>query len=286
MKTYEEMTKSVLKRVHENEAALKKHRAVVMRTAVPVCTAAVVGAVSFSQFNNKIPTESGFIAGGAGDNGGMTVSNTIGATMDESGNISYIYENSEPAKVDEPDYTSDNTKVYTLTDVEIKMFAPTPDDLEKEACLPEANNIEKLSPEEAIQYYGVDIFAPEKCIQNCTTKFKGFALEKYNDDMIYDGNFVEYKISGDTVLALFRKQSKWVPSKEYKTEDFAGTEVMFFKEDNEIRAFFEINGTQITLLSIDNMKNILNTIKAFINSDEQLENPAVNEIITPVITNN
>ena len=57
-------------------------------------------------------------------------------------------------------------------------------------------------------------------------------------------------------------------------------------DGGEIRAVFEINGTQITLLSIDNMKNVLNTIKAFINSDEQLENPAVNEIITPVLTNN
>ena len=230
MKTYEEMTKSVLKRVHENEAAQKKRRTVVLRTAVPVCTAAaVVGAISFNQFN-KIPTESGFIAGGAGDEGELTASrggSTIGATMDESGNISYIYENSEPAEVDEPDYTSDNTNVYNIPDLEFKMFAPAPEDLAKIGDLSEVNNIEKLSPEEAMQYYGVDIFAPEKCIQNCTTKFKGFALEKYNDDMIYDGNFVEYKISGDTVLALFRKQSKWVPSKEYKTEDFAGTEVMF-----------------------------------------------------------
>lgn len=285
------MTRSVLKRVHENTAAQKKRRTVVLRTAVPVCTAAaVVGTISFAQFNNKIPTESGFIAGGAGNNdevmpGGTSVSNTIGATMDESGNISYIYENSEtsePAEVDEPD----NTIVYNIPDFDVKMFAPAPEDLEKLACLPEANNEEKLSPEEAIQYYGVDIFAPEKYIPNCTAKYKEFALKKCDDNLIYDGNFVEYEFSGNTVLASFRKQSKWIPTKEYKTEDFAGTEVMFFKEGDEIRAFFEVNGTQITLLSIDSMKNVLNTIKVFINENELNENPAVNEIITPVLTCN
>lgn len=279
------MTRSVLKRVHANEAAQKKRRTVVLRTAVPVCTAAaVVGTISFAQFNNKNPTESGFIAGGAGDNI-MPGGNTIGATMDESGNISYIYETSEPAEVDEPDYTSDNTKVYTLTDVDFKMFAPAPEDLEKIGNLPMINNHEKLSPEEAIQYYGVDIFAPEKCIPNCTAKYKEFALKKCDDRLVYDGNFVEYKISGNTVLASFRKQSKWIPTKEYKTEDFAGTEVMFFKEGDEIRAFFEVNGTQITLLSIDNMKNVLNTIKVFINENVENENPTVNEIVTPVLTN-
>lgn len=276
------MTRSVLKRVHENEAAQKKRRTIVLRTAVPVCTAAaVVGTISFAQFNNKIPTESGFIAGGAGDNGevmpgGMTVSNTIGATMDEDGNISYIYENSEPAQTDS------NSHSTASRDIE---FNSAPDDLEKVACLPFTNNYEKLSPEEASRYYGIDLFALEKYIPNCTAKYTEFDLKKCDDRVVYDGNFVEYEFSDGTVLALFRKQSKWTPAEKYETEDFAGTEVTFFKDGGEIRAVFEVGETQITLLSSD-MKNVLNAIKVFINSDEQLENPAVNELDGPVLTYN
>ena len=282
MKTYEEMTRSVLKRVHENETAQKKRRTVVLRTAVPVCTAAaVVGAVTFNQFNNKIPTESGFIAGGAGDEsgvlpGGMTVSNTIGATMDESGNISYIYENSEPAE------SHSNSHSTLSRDIE---FNSAPDDLEKIGNLPAINNEEKLSPEEASKYYGIDIFALEKYIPNCTAKYTELTLQKCNDNLIYDGNFVEYEFSGGSVLALFRKQSKWTPAKDYETEDFAGTEVTFFRDGGEIRAVFEVGETQITLLSSD-MKNVLTAIKVFINESEQNENPVVNELDGPVLTYN
>ena len=271
MKTYEEMTRSVLKRVHENEAAQKKRRAVVLRTAVPVCTAAaVVGAISFNQFNNKIPTESGIIANGADDNGGSTtkVSNTIGATMDESGNISYIYENSEPAQTDS------NSHSTASRDIE---FNSAPDDLEKVACLPFTNNYEKLSPEEASRYYGIDLFALEKYIPNCTAKYTEFDLKKCDDRVVYDGNFVEYEFSGGSVLALFRKQSKWTPAKKYEAEDFAGTEVTFFKDGGEIRAVFEVGETQITLQSSD-MKNVLNAIKVFVNENTENENPAVNEL--------
>ena len=272
------MTKSVLKRVHENEAAQKKRRTVVLRTAVPVCTAAaVVGAVTFNQFNYKIPTESGIIANGAGDNGGSTtkVSNTIGATMDESGNIYYIYENSEIAESDS------NSHSTASRDFE---FNSTPDDLEKVGCLPMINNHEKLSPEEASKYYGIDIFALEKYIPNCTAKYTELVLKKCDDRLVYDGNFVEYEFSDGTVLALFRKETKWVPEKDYETEDFAGTEVTFFKDGGEIRAVFEMGETQITLLSSD-MKNVLNAIKVFINSNEQNENPAANEF-GPVLTYN
>lgn len=277
MKTYEEMTKSVLKRVHENEAAQKKRRAVILRTAFPVCTAAaVVGAVSFSQFNNKIPTESGIIAGGAGDEGGISASNTIGATMDESGNISYIYENSEIAESDS------NSHSTASKDIE---FNSAPDDLEKVGCLPMINNHEKLSPEEASKYYGIDLFALEKYIPNCTAKYTELALKKCDDRLVYDGNFVEYEFSGNTVLALFRKETKWVPERDYETEDFAGTEVTFFEDGGEIRAVFEVGETQITLLSSD-MKNVLNAIKVFINENEQNENPAGNELDGPVSTNN
>ena len=207
MKTYEEMTKSVLKRVHENEAAQKKRRTIVMRTAVPVCTAAaVVGAISFSQFNNKIPTDSGIIAGGAGDEGGISVSNTIGATMDESGNISYIYENSEIAESDSNSHSTASKNIE---------FNSAPDDLEKVGCLPMINNHEKLSPEEASKYYGIDLFALEKYIPNCTAKYTELALKKCDDRLVYDGNFVEYEFSGNTVLALFRKETKWVPERDY-----------------------------------------------------------------------
>lgn len=282
MKTYEEMTRSVLKRVHENEAAQKKRRTIVLRTAVPVCTAAaVVGTISFAQFNNKIPTESGFIAGGTGDKDGSTtkVSNTIGATMDESGNISYIYENSTP---DEPETSQSanigigdsNSHSTASRDIE---FNSSPNDLEKVAYLPMINNEEKLSPEEASKYYGIDLFAMEKYIPNCTAKYAEFVLKKNDDRLVYDGNFVEYEFSGGSVLALFRKQSKWTPAKDYETEDFAGTEVTFFKDGGEIRAVFEVGETQITLQSSD-MKNVLNAIKVFINENEQNENPAVNEL--------
>lgn len=282
MKTYEEMTRSVLKRVHENEAAQKKRRTIVLRTAVPVCTAAaVVGAVTFNQFNNKIPTESGFVAGGAGDNGevmpgGTSVSNTIGATMDESGNISYIYETSEPAQTDS------NSHSTASRDIE---FNSAPDDLEKVAYLPMINNEEKLSPEEASKYYGIDLFALEKYIPNCTAKYTELTLQKCDDRLVYDGNFVEYEFSEGSVFALFRKQSKWTPAKEYETEDFAGTEVTFFKDGGEIRAVFEVGETQITLQSND-MKNVLTAIKVFINENEQNENPAVNELDGPVLTYN
>ena len=282
MKTYEEMTRSVLKRVHENEAAQKKRRTVVLRTAVPVCTAAaVVGAVTFNQFNNKIPTESGFIAGGAGDGsgvlpGGMTVSNTIGATMDESGNISYIYENSEPAESDS------NSNSTASRDFE---FNSAPDDLEKIGNLPMINNHERLSAEEASKYYGIDLLAPEKYIPNCTAKYEELALKKCDDRLVYDGNFVEYEFSEGSVLALFRKQSKWTPAEKYKTEDFAGTEVTFFKDGGEIRAVFEVGETQITLLSSD-MKNVLNVIKVFINESTENASPISKKIVTPFLTHN
>ena len=282
MKTYEEMTRSVLKRVHEDEAAQKKRRTIILRTAVPVCTAAaVVGAVTFNQFNNKIPTESGFVAGGAGDGsgvlpGGMTVSNTIGATIDESGNISYIYENSEPAETDS------NSHSTASRDIE---FNSAPDDLEKVVCLPMINNEEKLSPEEASKYYGIDILAMEKYFPTCTAKYEELVLKKNDDRLVYDGNFVEYEFSGGSVLALFRKQSKWTPAKKYETEDFAGTEVTFFKDGGEIRAVFEVGETQITLLSSD-VKNVLNAIKVFINENEENSNPVGNELDGPVLTYN
>lgn len=289
MKTYEEMTRSVLKRVHENEAAQKKRRTIVLRTAVPVCTAAaVVGAVTFNQFNNKIPTESGFIAGGAGDEDDSTkVSNTIGATMDESGNISYIYENSTP---DEPetsqsaniDIGDSNSHSTASRDIE---FNSSPDDLEKVAYLPMINNEEKLSPEEASKYYGIDLFAMEKYIPNCTAKYEELVLKKNDDRLVYDGNFVEYEFSGGSVLALFRKQSKWTPAKDYETEDFAGTEVTFFKDGDEIRAVFEVGETQITLQSND-MKNVLTAIKVFVNESTENSNPVVNELDGPVLTYN
>ena len=278
MKTYEEMTRSVLKRVHENEAAQKKRRTVVLRTAVPVCTAAaVVGAVTFNQFNNKIPVESGFIAGGAGDNI-MPGGNTIGATMDESENISYIYETSEPAE------SNSNSHSTASRDIE---FNSAPDDLKKVVCLPMINNEEKLSPEEASKYYGIDILAMEKYFPTCTAKYEELVLKKNDDRLVYDGNFVEYEFSdsSDTILALFRKQSKWKPAEKYETEDFAGTEVTFFKDGGEIRAVFEVGETQITLQSND-MKNVLTAIKVFINENEMNANPVVNELDGPVLTYN
>lgn len=56
-------------------------------------------------------------------------------------------------------------------------------------------------------------------------------------------------------------------------------------DGGEIRAVFEVGETQITLLSND-MKNVLNVIKVFINESTENASPISNKIVTPVLTYN
>ncbi|MGN1110056.1 MAG: hypothetical protein ACI4QY_00255 [Oscillospiraceae bacterium] len=281
MKNYEEMTTSVLKRVSENNIARKKRRTVIMRTAIPVCGAlAVVGAVTLTQIKSPVPTDSDYIAaGGSGyEKGGSTQvpspgGNTIGATIDENGNVSYIYENTENSDT----ATSDNPK----SDYDTGKFYSAPEDLIR-GCPSYANIRTELSPEEAVKYYGVDIFAPKEFFKDCIVKADTFTLSKRDGELVYDGNFVEFEFadSSEYILALFRKETKWVPSNVYESEDFGDTEVTFFKDGVETRAVFEVNGTQITLLyNGSDMKKLLNAIKIY--SASGIDGNKTNE---PVLT--
>lgn len=282
MKNYDEMTTSVLKRVNENNIARKKRRTVVLRTAIPVCGAlAVVGAVALAQTKSTVPTYVGYVTAGAGDEGGSTQApspggNTIGATMDDKGNVSYIYENTEKSE-NSDNVATDNPK----SDFENKRFVSAPEDLIKE-CLPYDDNRVVLSPEEAVKYYGVDIFAPKEFFKDCTAKADNFTLRKRDGELVYDGNFVEFIFSDSSeyILALFRKETKWIPSNVYESEDFGDTEVTFFKDGVETRAVFEVNGTQITLLyNGSDMKRLLNAIKIY--SASGIDGNKTNE---PVLT--
>lgn len=294
MKNYDEMTTSVLKRVNENNIARKRRRTVVLRTAIPVCgVLAVAGAVALTQIKSPVPTDSDYVAAGGGsgyDKGGSTQvpspgGNTIGSTIDEHGNVSYIYENtetSEPADVEKSDYTSDNSATDNpKSDYDNRKFFSAPEDLIM-GCPSYANNRTELSPEEAVKYYGVDIFAPKEFFKDCTAKADTFTLRKRDGKLVYDGNFVEFEFaeSSEYILALFRKETKWVPSNVYESEDFGDTEVIFFKDGAETRAVFEVNGTQITLLyNGTDMKRLLNAIKIYSTSGiDENKTPVVNEL--------
>lgn len=276
MKNYDEMTTSVLKRVNENNIARKRRRTVVLRTAIPVCgVLAIAGAVALTQIKSPVPTDSDYVAaGGSGyEKGGSTQvpspgGNTIGATIDEKGNVSYIYENSEtsePADVEKSENSNNAATDNPKSDYDNRKFVSAPEDLIK-GCPSYANNITELSPEEAVEYYGVDIFAPEEFFKNCTAKAETFTIRKRDGELVYDGNFVEFEFadSSEYILALFRKETKWVPSNVYESEDFGDTKVIFFKDGVETRAVFDVNGTQITLLyNGSDMKRLLNAIKIY-----------------------
>lgn len=271
MRTNEEMTRSVLNRVHEYNCAQKKRRAAVLKTAVPVCGAfAIAGAAALANFAAKPPVSdnSAIIAGSES----LTESGACG----QSDNVTMESERSA---------TSTSTDNFTKPNpIE---YSKTPDGLDNAKLnLPFINHEEKLSPEEAAKYYNIDIFALDNRFDGLERLDGEFTIRKNEDRTVDDGNFVEYRNSESSELlcALFRKEMKWQPAADYTPYDFAGTDVYFFKdsaESPETRAVFEVNGTQITLLySGPNEKTLYNAIKIFVNEEgaEQISDTA------PIIT--
>lgn len=273
MRTNEEMTRSVLNRVHEYDYKQKKRRAAVLRTAVPVCGAfAIAGAAALANFAAKPPV--------SGDNSAIIAG---GESLTESGALS------EQTNIDRTE--SERSETSTSTDNFTKPnpieYSKTPDGLDNaKTNLPFINSEEKLSPEEAAKYYNIDIFALDKKFDGLERLDGEFTIRKNEDRTVDDGNFVEYRNSESSELlcALFRKKLKWQPAADYTPYDFAGTDVYFFKdsaESPETRAVFEVNGTQITLLySGPNEKTLYNAIKVFVNEKgaEQISDTA------PIIT--
>lgn len=272
MKTCEEMTKSVLKRVHENNTAQKKRREVVLRTAIPVCGAfAIAGTVAFAKFTAKTPvsgSNSAIVAGGED----MTDSELAEEITSDSSNFATSTSTS-------PNESSNHSSID---------YSKTPDELNsKLRALPFINNDEKLTAEEAKEYYNIDVFALEKLLHDYNRSYFDFCLRKNDDRLVYDGSSIEYENPEKTelLLVLFRKETKWQPAESYEPYDFAGVDVYFFKdsaESPETRAVFEVNGTQITLLySGANEKMLLNAIKVFVN--EKDANPNGNAAEEPVL---
>lgn len=272
MRTNEEMTRSVLNRVHEYNCAQKKRRAAVLKTAVPVCGAfAIAGAAALANFAAKPPVSgenSAIIAGSESltESGASEQSDNV--TMESERSSTSISTNN-PAKPNPIEYSK------------------TPDGLDNAKLnLPLINREEQLSPEEAAKYYNIDVFALDKKFDGLERLDGEFTIRKNEDRTVDDGNFVEYRNSESSELlcALFRKKLKWQPAADYTPYDFAGTDVYFFKdsaESPETRAVFEVNGTQITLLySGPNEKMLYNVIKIFVNSEgsEQISDTA------PIIT--
>ena len=146
-------------------------------------------------------------------------------------------------------------------------YNPAPENLNISPSrkLSDEYDFEKLSPEEAKKYYGINIFTLEDYFDG-KNEYNELSIQKKDGKTVEDGNFVDFRFSDSSeyVLALFRKETKWVPEKEYETEDFVGMEITFFKDDHEIKAIFEVNGTQITLLyNGTDMKKLFNVIKVF-----------------------
>lgn len=265
MKTNEEMTRSVLNRVHEYDYKQKKRRAAVLRTAVPVCGAfAIAGAAALANFAAKPPVS---------DNS---------AIVDASGA-------SEQTSASRPEssQSASSTSTENPANPNTIEYSQTPDELDNAKInLPLINSEEKLSPEEAAKYYSVDVFALDNRFDGLERLDGEFTIRKNEDRTVDDGNFVEYQNpeNSELLLALFRKKLKWQPAAAYTPYDFAGTDVYFFKdsaESPETRAVFEVNGTQITLLySGPNEKTLYNAIKLFVNNEsaEQISDTA------PIIT--
>lgn len=272
MKTNEEMTKSVLNRVHEYDSAQKKRRAAVLRTAVPVCGAfAIAGAAALANFTAKPPV--------SGDNSAIVAG---GESLTENGALS------EQTNIDRPE--SSQSASSTSTSLSEPVSIPYNDGFSSEVDdrVKVGDNLKNLTltEEEAIDYYNIDIFAIECCFPSFIRSESSFFIKTYPDGTVDDGNFVEYRNSESSELlcALFRKKLKWQPAAAYTPYDFAGTDVYFFKdsaESPETRAVFEVNGTQISLLySGPNEKTLYNAIKVFVNEKgaEQISDTA------PIIT--
>lgn len=146
-------------------------------------------------------------------------------------------------------------------------YNPLPDNLTPSRKLSNEYDFEKLSPEEAKNYYGINIFTLEDYFDG-KNEYGELSIKKEKKDgkTVDDGNFVDFYFadSSEYVLALFRKETKWVPEKEYEKEYLADIEITFFKDDHEIKAIFEVNGTQITLLyNGSDMRKLFNVIKVF-----------------------
>jgi len=273
MKTNEEMTRSVLNRVHECDNKQKKRRAAVLRTAVPVCGAfAIAGAAALANFAAKPPV--------SGDNSAIIAG---GESLTESGELSEQTSTSRP----ESSQSASSTSTENPANPNTIEYSQTPDELDNAKInLPLINNEEKLSPEEAAKYYNIDIFALDRKFDGLERLDGEFTIRKNEDRTVDDGNFVEYQNpeGSELLCALFRKKLKWQLAAAYTPYDFAGTDVYFFKdsaESPETRAVFEVNGTQITLLySGPNEKTLYNAIKIFVNSEsaEQISDTA------PIIT--
>lgn len=271
MKTCEEMTKSVLKRVHENNTAQKKRREVVLRTAIPVCGAfAIAGTFALAKFTAKTPvsgSNSAIIAG----SGDMTDSEIAEEITSDSSNFA----------------ASTSTSSNESSNRSSIDYSKTPEKLDGKLNLPFINNHEKLTAEEAKEYYNIDIFALEKLFPDLKRSYFDFCLRKIDDRLVYDGSSIEYENPEKTelLLVLFRKETKWQPAESYEPYDFAGVDVYFFKDSAEspqTRAVFEVNGTQITLLySGANEKMLFNAIKVFVN--EKDANPDGNAAEEPVL---
>lgn len=269
MKTCEEMTKSVLKRVHENNTAQKKRRAVVLRTAIPVCGAfAIAGTAALAQFTAKTP-----------------ISGSNSAIAAGSGDMTDIGELSEEIMSDSSNFatsmsTSQN-KPFSIPWNED--FSPVQDDRTK---IDDKLQSRAMTEKEAIDYYNIDILVIEKNFSKFIRSDCNLTVKKYPDGRIDDSGYVEYENPEKTELlaAMFRKVSKWQPTESYEPYYFAGSDVYFFKdsaESTETRAVFEVNGTQITLLySGTNEKMLLNAIKVFVN--EKCANPDGNMTEEPV----
>lgn len=272
MRTNEEMTRSVLNRVHEYNCAQKKRRAAVLKTAVPVCGAfAIAGAAALANFAAKPPvSDNSAIIAGSGE------SLTESGASEQSDNVTMESERSSTSIS-----TNNPAKPNPIE------YSKTPDGLDNAKLnLPLINHEDKLSPEEAAKYYNIDIFALDKKFDGLERLDGEFTIRKNEDRTVDDGNFVEYQNSegSELLCALFRKKLKWQPAAAYTPYDFAGTDVYFFKdsaESPETRAVFEVNGTQITLLySGPNEKTLYNAIKIFVNEkgSEQISDTA------PIIT--
>lgn len=279
MKTYEEMTSSVLKKIHEQDTRQKKRRTMILRTAVPVCGAfAVTGALVLTQLKQPALTgDSEYVAGGLGGEFGGDLGGSLPENTNSDAAIG-IWESESSASSSYPGTPSSSRPVWESVN-----YNPAPENLNISPSrkLSDGYDFEKLSPEEAKIYYGINIFALEDAFPKCKSEYNELSIRKKDGKTVEDGNFVDFHFSdsSESVLALFRKETKWVPDKEYEKEYLADIEITFFKDDHEIKAIFEVNGTQITLLyNGTDMRKLFNVIKVF--SASELRENSGDPIIT------
>ncbi len=241
----------------------------ILRTAVPVCGAfAVTGALVLTQLKQPALTgDSEYVAGGLGGEfaGGHEFGGDLGGSLPENTNSDAaigIWESESSASSSYPGTPSSSRPVWESVN-----YNPAPENLNISPTrkLSDEYDFEKLSPEEAKNYYGINIFTLEDYFDG-KNEYEELSIQKKDGKTVEDGNFVDFRFSdsSESVLALFRKETKWVPDKEYEKEYLADIEITFFKDDHEIKAIFEVNGTQITLLyNGTDMRKLFNVIKVF-----------------------